>query len=140
METIELAVERMRRPRRADGSQRAAPVSPPIPELPLPSSPQSRLPIKTRVLCDYSDEVQAIIGGPAPIKPARGHTLEVAIASAFGGATLVFAAFWLVAPPGGAKPDHPPVAAALAAAAPVTPPHNLPHPRLRSSRLTGLRR
>jgi ketosteroid isomerase-like protein len=119
METIELAVERMRRPRRADGPAQASPLQPPAPVLPQPSSPQSRLQIKTRVLCDYSPEVHSIIAGPAnaPAPAVHGQLLGVSIASAFAGAAVVVATLWFMDRAHHPAPlSHPKVATAPAVA------------------------
>lgn len=72
METIELAVERMRRAKGESGEAHLQLVAPPAPVFQPARVNHSQLRIKTRVLCDYSPEVQAIVAAaPAESPPAQ---------------------------------------------------------------------
>ena len=93
METIELAVERLRRPARENGTARASEKPRPVLVAPPPPIFQSQLQIKTRVLCDYSEDVRAIVAAEAPTAAASASVTWVAAVSALAGAALVFAAF-----------------------------------------------
>ena len=146
METIELAVERLRRPLKADGSARGAPDKPAAaaPGAPVPAPQafkaqlaESQLPIKTRVLCEYSPDVKAIVGGktaPAPQAVHMPFAIIASVLSGMVGAVGMAAAMWYSSHSGEAPPpaardagavtkpgvvDVPPV---VAAAAPVAAP------------------
>ena len=93
METIELAVERLRRPAPENGSARVSEKPRPVLVAPPPPIFQSQLQIKTRVLCDYSEDVRAIVAAEAPKAAASASVTWVAAVSALAGAALVFAAF-----------------------------------------------
>jgi hypothetical protein len=106
METIELAVERLRRPLKADGSARVAPDKPaaavPLTSVPAPQAfkaqlAESQLPIKTRVLCEYSPDVKAIVGGNTARPQQAVHVPFAIIASVLSGmvgAAGMAAAMW----------------------------------------------
>ena len=106
METIELAVERLRRPLKADGSARVAPASPapaaPVAPVPAPHAfkaqlAESQLPIKTRVLCEYSPDVKAIVSGNTARPQQAVHVPFAIIASVLSGmvgAVGMAAAMW----------------------------------------------
>ena len=146
METIELAVERLRRPLKADGSARGAPDKPaaaaPVAPVPAPQAfkaqlAESQLPIKTRVLCEYSPDVKAIVGAktaPAPQAVHMPFAIIASVLSGMVGAVGMAAAMWYSSHSGEAPPpaardagavtkpvviDVPPV---VAAAAPVAAP------------------
>lgn len=111
METIELAVERLRRPLKADGSARVVPVNPastapsaqtsnsqvPAPHAFKAQLAESQLPIKTRVLCEYSPDVKAIVSGNTARPPQAVHVPFAIIASVLSGmvgAVGMAAAMW----------------------------------------------
>jgi hypothetical protein len=87
METIDLAVERLRRPLKADGSARVAPEKPaaavqlfpvPAPHAFKAQLAETRLSNKTRVLCEYSPDVKAIVSGN-PARPQQALHMPLAI-------------------------------------------------------------
>lgn len=159
METIELAVERMRRPLKADGTARSAPplveaaggassqaaARPPqqataSAQVPAPHAfkaqlAEAQLPIKTRVLCEYSPDVQAIVTGQTARPPQAVHVPFAIIASVIAGmvgAVGMAAAMWYSGHSGTASPSTGPASgpsvqsapalAATSASAPASPP------------------
>jgi hypothetical protein len=106
METIDLAVERLRRPLKADGSARVAPEKPAaaVPLFPVPAPhafkaqlAETRLSNKTRVLCEYSPDVKAIVSGN-PARPQQALHMPLAIIASvlagMVGAVGMAAAMW----------------------------------------------
>ncbi len=134
METIELAVERLRRPLKADGSARVAPDKPAVaaPPAPVPAPQafkaqlaESQLPIKTRVLCEYSPDVKAIVSGNTAPVPQAVHMPFAIIASVLSGmvgAVGMAAAMWYSSHSGEASQPAAREAAAMTKSAAVEVP------------------
>jgi hypothetical protein len=118
METIEPAVERIRRPLKADGTARPAPLpealartANPVQDAPSAPGPhafkaqlaEAQLPIKTRVLCEYSPDVQPIVTGKTPLSPERvrlsqtihmPHAILASVIAGMVGAVGMAGAMW----------------------------------------------